>query len=162
MADEVTSRRRQFLQSAGVGGTALLAGCSERLGLQNASDGDGAGGGDGERKVGIIAAVDQQALQAAQAEVQQQVQSGNLSQQEAQQEFQTQRQEIVAQGVQSLVDALGSDLSVEKRYEQYGGVVVSGPAGALLDALSLEQSRALIPAAEFENAGSSGSANSSS
>jgi len=160
MTDDFSARRRKLLQSAGAGGTALLAGCTEQLGLaQNSDDG---GSGDDQREAGVVAMVDQQALQQAQAEAQQAAQQDNVSQEEAQQDYQETQQEIIAEAISSLVDELESNTSatVEQEYTQFGAVRISGSASALIDALELESSQSLVTAAQLEEA-ASGSTNSS-
>ncbi|SNZ15764.1 hypothetical protein SAMN06269185_2591 [Natronoarchaeum philippinense] len=157
MTDDFSTGRRKLLQSAGAGGTALLAGCSERLGLaQNDSD------GDGQREVGVVVAADQQALLEAQSEAQQGVQSGNLTQQEATEQYRQRQRELLEQAIESLTESLSSSVTVEQRYSQLGAVVISGPADALLDTLELESTQSLVLASRIEAAASSStSANSS-
>ena len=159
MTDDFSARRRKLLQSAGAGGTALLAGCTEQLGLGQSSE----DGSDGPREAGVVARVDQQALQQAQIEAQQQAQQDNVSQQEAQQDYQARQQEILSEAVSALVDEIESSTSatVEQEYDQFGAVHISGSASALIDALELESSQSLVAATQLEEA-ASGSTNSSS
>ncbi|GAA0669767.1 hypothetical protein ACFQDG_15385 [Natronoarchaeum mannanilyticum] len=158
MTDDFSARRRKLLQSAGAGGTALLAGCTEQLGLAQNSD----EGGDGQREAGVVAMVDQQALQQAQLEAQQAAQQDNVSQQEAQQDYRETQQELISEAISSLVDELESNTSatVEQEYSQFGAVRISGSASALIDALEIESSQSLVAAARLEEA-TSGSTNSS-
>ena len=157
MTDDFSTGRRKLLKSAGAGGTALLAGCSERLGLaQNDSD------GDGQREVGVVAAADEQALLEAQSEAQQGVQSGNLTQQEASQQYQQRQRELLEQAVESLTGSLPSSITVEQRYSQLGAVVISGPAGALLDTLELESTQSLVLASRIETAASASASTNAS
>ena len=158
MTDDFSARRRKLLQSAGAGGTALLAGCTEQLGLGQSSESS-----DGPREAGVVAMIDQQALQQAQLEAQQQAQQDNVSQQQAQQDYQARQQEILSEAISSLVDDLESDTSatVEQEYTQFGAVRISGSASALIDALELESSQSLVAATQLEEA-ASGSTNSSS
>jgi len=163
VTDDFSARRRTLLQSAGAGGTALLAGCTEQLGLgQNDNNSTDGASGDGRREAGVVAMVDQQALQQAQVEAQRAAQQDNVSQQEAQRDYQAAQQEIISEAISSLVDEIESNTSatVEQEYDQFGAVRVSGSASALIDALELESSQSLVTATQLEEA-ASGSTNSS-
>lgn len=164
MNDDFSARRRQLLRNAGVGGAAVLAGCSEQLGLSqndnNSTDGNTTGGDtsasvEGESKVGIVASVDQQALQQITVEVQQEMQSGNLTQAEAQQQYQQRRQELVDQAIESLTGSLGSSITVLQRYPQLGAVAVRGPPAALIEALELDAAQSLVLVSDIEAAAQS-------
>lgn len=157
--DDPLTKRRRLLQTAGTGGAALLAGCSGIFDSQD-SDGDdgddGTDGDDGEdggdsdesgiqtgegdtREVGMVAEPDQQAL----SDLQQEVQSGNVSQEEAIQ----QQQEIIAQSIEDLTGLLDAETSIEVSEElpQLGAIRVSGDPYELVDAMTADRVSALVP-----------------
>lgn len=158
MNDSLTKRRR-LLQSAAAGGTAFLAGCSGVFDSQDGSDGedgtesgddtsgdDGTAGSDGiqsgegdTREVGMVAEPDQQAL----TDLQQQVQAGEISQEEAVQK----QQEIIEQSIEDLKQLLESDTGIQVTEElpQLGAIRADGDPYELVDAMTASAVSALVP-----------------
>jgi len=142
--------RRRFLQLAGTGTAASLAGCSA---LSN-HQGDGGGGESGESAtVAIAVQPDQQSLQELQSEIQTQVQSGELDPQQAQATFQQRRTELTRNAVDTFRNRTGNvSVSVDDTVAQFGVLLVSGDPSALIETLSFEEVSGLLPASTFEQA----------
>jgi hypothetical protein len=140
--------RRRFLQLAGTGTAASLAGCSAL------SNHDG-GGGESAEPTTVTLAVqpDQQSLQALQSEIQSQVQAGELDPQQAQAEFQRRRAELTRNAVDVFRNRTGNvSVSVDDTVTQFGVLLVSGDPAALIETLSFEEVSGLFPASTFEQA----------
>ena len=142
--------RRRFLQLAGTGTAASMAGCSA---LSNHNG--GSAGGDGTESATVTLAVqpDQQSLQELQSEIQSQVQSGELDRMQAQREFQQRRTELTRNAVDTFRNRTGNvSVSVDDTVSQFGVMRVSGDPAALIETLSFEEVSGLFPAAAFEQA----------
>jgi len=142
--------RRQFLQLAGTGTAASLAGCSA---LSN-HQGEGGGGENAEpATVTLAVQPDQQSLQELQSEIQSQVQSGELDPQQAQAQFQRRRTELTRDAVGAFRNRTGNvSVSVDNTVAQFGVLLVSGDPAALIEALAFEEVSGLFPASTFEQA----------
>jgi hypothetical protein len=173
--DDPLKKRRQLLQAAGVGSATFLAGCSGFLGsedeetdgddptdeptetdptdeptdeMDNQTDGNeqnNVQSGDGDaREVGMVAQPDQEAM----AELQQQLQAGEIERQEAVER----QQELVAEGVTSLADRVTSETNIEvtAQLDSLGAIRANGAPGVLLDVLEYDQTTALVPASELQ------------
>jgi hypothetical protein len=144
--------RRRFLQLAGTGTAASMAGCSA---LSN-HNGGGAGGDDAESEsatVTLAVQPDQQSLQELQSEIQSQVQSGELDRMQAQREFQQRRAELTRDAVDTFRNRTGNvSVSVDDTVAQFGVMRVSGEPAALIETLSFEEVSGLFPASAFEQA----------
>ena len=142
--------RRRFLQLAGTGTAASLAGCSAP-----SNHNDGGAGGDGAEPATVTLAVqpDQQSLQELQSEIQSQVQSGELDRMQAQREFQQRRTELTRNAVGTFRNRTSNvSVSVDGTVAQFGVMRVSGEPAALIEALSFEEVSGLFPASAFEQA----------
>ena len=153
--------RRRFLQGAGVGGTALLAGCTEQLGLDDDADTDGEGG------IGIVVSIDQQQLQEVQAtiqqevqeEVQQEVEDGELDEEDAQAEIQVrfqEREDEIIEFIEEEIDAMrteiGAEYSIEivEEFPRTGAVRADGEPEELIAALELDTVQQLVSASDLQ------------
>ncbi|MFC7113929.1 hypothetical protein ACFQH2_01580 [Natronoarchaeum sp. GCM10025703] len=162
MVDNFEAGRRRFLQGAGIGGTALLAGCTEQLGLDD--DGDGSDEVDG---VGIVASIDQEELQTLQVEIQQEVQQavqqevedGELAEDEAQQEVQRRLQErqgeiitFIEEQIAAMKTEVQAESSIEilEEYPRAGAVRADGDAEELIAALNLDTVQQLVSASGLQ------------
>ncbi|WP_049936257.1 hypothetical protein [Haloplanus natans] len=140
--------RRQFLQLAGTGTAASLAGCSA---LSN-HQGEGGGGAE-PATVTLAVRPDRQSLQELQSEIQSQVQSGELDPQQAQAQFQRRRTELTRNAVDTFRNRTGNvSVSVDNTVAQFGVLLVSGDPAALIETLAFEEVSGLFPAATFEQA----------
>jgi hypothetical protein len=138
--------RRRFLQLAGTGTAASMAGCSA---LSNHN------GGDGSEPATVTLAVqpDQQSLQELQSEIQSRVQSGELDRMQAQQAFQRRRAELTRTAVDAFRNRTGNvSVNVDDAVARFGVLRVSGDPAALIETLSFEEVSGLFPAATFEQA----------
>ncbi|MFC7073950.1 hypothetical protein ACFQJ7_02665 [Halovenus rubra] len=172
MEDPLTKRRR-FLQSAAVSGTALLAGCSGILDSEESaddkapeaatqssqSDEDGGSNEDGgsdedngivpgegdTRSIGIVSEPDQQAVK----KLRQQVQAGELSQSEAIQR----QQELIQEALTALKEALQSqtDIEVNEEYGQIGAMKITGDPYELIDSLTSAKASALVSPEQLQS-----------
>jgi hypothetical protein len=142
--------RRRFLQLAGTGTAASMAGCSA---LSNHNDG-GAGGEETEpATVTIAVQPDQQSLQELQSEIQSQVQSGELDRMQAQQTFQRRRAELTRSAVDTFRNRTGNvSVTVDDTVARFGVMRVSGDPAALIETLSFEEVSGLFPTSAFEQA----------
>ncbi|WP_049985785.1 hypothetical protein [Halobellus rufus] len=156
MDDLTPSGRRRFLESVGVGGAALLAGCTDQL---DVGDGGGdadeqvtADSGDNTASVAAIVAVDQTALQEEQAEIQSEFQNGNLTQEEAREELSTLQDEYLGEAITNLTGTVEETegVSVDDTYRSLGAVTVSGNAAAVLAILDADSVSALVSKADLD------------
>ena len=145
--------RRQFLQLAGTGTAASLAGCNALSQQEGDGAGDDAGGGAEPATVTLAVQPDQQSLQELQSEIQSQVQSGELDPQQAQAQFQRRRTELTRGAVDTFRNRTGNvSVSVDNAVAQFGVLLVSGDPAALIETLAFEEVSGLFPAATFEQA----------
>ena len=155
--------RRGFLQLAGATGAASIAGCAS-LGIgDDADDTDESDSGDepdpeGEEEIDIpdsalTAAVepDQEALQELEGELTQQMEEGDISEEEAQQEFQERQLELAEEATVELEStAEGSDdLTVIDSISEAGVVLLDGDAEAMVAALNDGEMNALLSGETF-------------
>lgn len=147
--------RRRFLEFAGTGTALSLAGCS---GLQSHS-GDGSqstadGGSSNDAVAAVAVQVDQQELQRRQGEIRSEVEAGNVSATEAQQRARALQTELRSKAAASFTRRVESDsaLTITDSVEQFGLLLLSGPATALIESLSFEETGALLPEATFRQA----------
>jgi predicted secreted protein len=145
--------RRRFLQLAGTGTAASLAGCN----ALSQQDGDGAGddaGGDAEpATVTLAVRPDQQSLQQLQSEIQEQVQSGELDPQQAQAQFRRRRTELTRDAVDTFRNRTGNaSVSVDDTVAEFGVLLVTGDPSALIETLGFEEVNGLFAASTFEQA----------
>lgn len=156
MDPSTTPSRRQFLAMTGVGAGMSVAGCNGLIDDGPAQTGDGeTGGGDGStRRATLVVQPDQQAMQAAERNATQQIDSGDGNQTAAVQQFQETQRELVGEAVEDIETAIDDgSVTIEDREEQVGALLVSGPAGAMIDLLSNESVGALVAEATFEQLG---------
>lgn len=166
MDDNISEKRRRILQSAGLGGAALLAGCSaldsdsddngqaddgnrsnatgdENGQTNNENSQDGSG-----RSVAFLTGVDQQEAR----QLQMQLRQEEISQEE----FTTQATELIQSSIDSLTEMIESDTSIEIDEEAevtqrfVGAVRVSGAPGELIDALQSGEVQSIVTVEDFE------------
>jgi hypothetical protein len=150
--------RRRFLQLAGTGTAASLAGCSALSNHDGGEGGGGSGGGNGNGNgetatVTLAVQPDQQSLQELQSEIQTRVQSGELDPQQAQAEFRSRRMELTRDAVDTFRNRTGNvSVSVDDTVAQFGVLLVSGDPAALIETLSFAEVSGLFSASTFEQA----------
>lgn len=174
MDDSILNRRR-FLAGASAGSGLFLAGCADQLGLGDGGQTDTPGENDGgtdvsgsdataaedeeagpdgatDAAVAAIAAIDQQGLREEQMDIQRQVQSGEMDQEEAQQEMAAVQEEYISEAIGALTDRVEETegVSVEDEYSSLGAVTLTGEAEAILGLLSSDDVSALVSAADVE------------
>lgn len=111
---------------------------------------DGSAGGDATVTVAVQA--DQQRLQQRQREIQSELEAGNISREEAQQQARQLQVEFRTQAVASFRERASStpELSVEDSVGRFGVVLVSGSTTALIDSLAFAEVNALLEEATFQ------------
>jgi hypothetical protein len=154
MDDPIPTNRRRFLESVSIGGGVLLAGCSDQLGLggDDGTETQPATDGAGDSDVAAIATIDQEALQEEQVSIQEDVQNGNMTQQEAQQALVELQEKYVTEAVESLAGTLEETEGVSPgdTYESLGAVTITGDAETILSLLSSDDVQALVSRATIE------------
>jgi len=152
MADQSTLNRRRVLELSGVGSTLAVAGCLSQLNGSEPFSGDRGELADDERRVTMAIRVDQQALQQKQIELQRQIQSGNMTQEEARTQLQDQQAQLVDEAFQTVLDEFESlDITIENTLDR-GLMLVAGPATDLIDATDTDVIEALAGGELFEQA----------
>lgn len=154
MDDPTATKRRRLLEGISVGGTTLLAGCTDQLAL----GGDGtdermdSGSDAGADGVAAIATIDREAIREEQAELRTELQNGNISQEEAQEELATLQEEYLQEAISALADTAeaAEGVTVEDEYRSLGAVIVSGDPGPILGLLNSEDVSALVPRSDVE------------
>lgn len=150
--DRPTPSRRRFLALTAAGSGLSVAGCSELEGdPPAATDGETEADGGARRQATLFVEPDQEALQEARTRITQQVQDGNLSQQEAQRELAAAQEEIVADAVGEVESAVSDGtVTIEDSRETRGALLMAGPATGLIDLLSHDAVGGLVDAATFD------------
>ena len=153
--------RRRLVQVGGAGTVASLAGCLDSFtnGDDDGDDGvdpsddDGAStpSVDGEAVVAVGLSIDDEELMALQQELAQQVQEGEMTEEEFQQEMQEAQDEIVGEEIENFeaeVEEIGS-LDVGQASTQTGLVLLGGDPEDLIDVLELESVGGLFAESDF-------------
>lgn len=151
MTDQPTFNRRRVLELSSVGTGLAIAGCTGQLD-NNGLSGDRGELADGERRVTMAVQIDQEAFQQRQLEIQQQLEAGELDQQEAQAELESFQQELVDDAFETALSEFEAfDLTIEDTLSD-GIMRVAGPATDLIDAVDIDVVQALAGEALFEQA----------
>ncbi|MFD1571100.1 hypothetical protein [Halorubrum laminariae] len=147
----VDTPRRRVLAAAATGTTLSLAGCSS-LGSDGTDGSAQTDDAESADDASATAAVDIQSdLQAAQNDIRQRLQEGNLTQSEAQAEIRETQLDLLTEAV-STVESYASDtegLTVSQTNARAGAVLVSGAPAAVLSVLDADSVSALLSAEEF-------------
>jgi DNA gyrase/topoisomerase IV subunit A len=152
MADQSTLNRRRVLELSGVGSTLAVAGCLSQLNGSDSLSGDRGELAEDERRVTMAVRVDQQALQQKQLQLQQEIQSGNKTQEEARTELEELQAQLVDEAFQTVLDEFEPlDLTIENTVDR-GLMLVAGPATDLIDATDTDVVEALAGGDLFEQA----------
>ena len=156
---ERLQNRRRFLQLATAGTAASVAGCSSLQSSTDDSNGslespDGDELDVSDTALTALVQPDQEALVELQAELDQEIESGELDQMEAQQEFQRRQLELVRELGEAFEEDAESieGLSVEESMAEQGAFLVDGDADALVAELNDGDLSALLPGQEFVDA----------
>lgn len=153
----VDTNRRRFLQGVGTGSGVGLAGCTtfdsgsqesngnttDDSGQENTDsnqDTDGEIPADG---VAVSLSLDQAQLQSKQRELQQQLQQGNVTQQEARSQLLELQRSLSSETADTFEQAT-DEIEITQRKLEQGILVVDGPSQALIDALQFESVSALV------------------
>ncbi len=169
MESDILANRRRVLQGAGVGGVTLLAGCSN-LGSDDDAGGDTDDDGTGnesdgndeatpeeldipdgdERSVGIIASPDQEALQEIEAQaqaLQQELQEGEIDEEEFQEEqeaLMAEQEQITQQAVNTIVATIEDQTDITVDEQVQFGVQATGLPVQFIDLLQAESVEGLV------------------
>lgn len=152
---EIDTDRRRVLELAGAGTALSLAGCSAFSGnAETPTDAAAGVTADGEATVAVAVQPDQQKLQQRQSEIRSELQAGNVTRSEAQQQMATARTELLSAAISSFQEQSSSteNLSIVDAVDQFGIVLVSGSATAVLGTLEYDAVNALLPQSTFQQA----------
>jgi hypothetical protein len=158
--DDPTTTRRRLLEGASVGGGALLAGCTDQLdlggGSETGTDTDAAqtdAGGTTVDGVGAIATVDQEALRQEQLTIREELQAGNITQEEAREQAAELQEEFISDAVSALAEtaAATDGVDVVDEYTSLGAVVLTGEAAPIIGLLDSEDVSALVSQSDVED-----------
>lgn len=136
--------RRRFIQIAGTGAAASLAGCAQLDSLMQSD-------GDSSDAVTVAVSPDREEMQAVSEEIQSEVENDNLSRQEAQQRMASEQQNLTeAAATEFEESADGSDISIEDAETQYGLFRVTGSDEAIMDALRNGEVSGIYPGDQYD------------
>lgn len=138
--------RRGFLTLTGTGAAASLAGCSQ---LESITQGESESADDA---LTVTVQPDQETLTSVNEEISSDLESGNISRQEAQQRFQEEQQRLTEEAATPLQETAESDdqVSIEQSDPAYGFFLVDAPAETLVGALQNDELSAIYPADQYE------------
>jgi hypothetical protein len=161
MDDSTTTTRRRLLEGASVGGGALLAGCTDQLDLGGGGSGTGTGSeaaqtdADGATVdgVGAIVAINQEALQQEQLAIREELQNGNITREEAQEQAAELQGELISDAVSALAETAETTdgVDVVEEYTTLGAIVLSGEAVPIIGLLDSENVSALVSRSDVED-----------
>ena len=145
------SGRRSFLALTGTGATAALAGCSA-LDAPSQTDGDGDAAADAAATLTVQIRADQAELTEFQEELQADVESGNLTRTEAQQEYQSRQEELIRDAATAYEDDVADDdaVSVEDAEPAAGLLRLTAPATTFVGGLEGGDLAAILPADYYD------------
>jgi hypothetical protein len=145
------SGRRSFLALTGTGATAALAGCSA-LDAPSQTDGDGDAAADAAATLTVQIRAEQAALTEFQEELQADVESGNLTRTEAQQEYRSKREELIRDAATAYEDDVADDdaVSVEDAEPAAGLLRLTAPATTFVGGLEDGDLAAILPADYYD------------
>ena len=169
------TNRRRFLALASTGTALSLAGCPAfQSDTEPTADGQDTTPGSasaqdtpetdtpetpdvaaGETETVTVAVQpDQQRLRERQRRIQSELQAGNITRAEAQQQAQTAERDLRQQALASFRERAGStdSLSIVDTLDQFGVLLVSGSAPSLIGTLRFARVNALLPAQTFQQA----------
>ncbi|EMA27865.1 hypothetical protein C445_19472 [Halobiforma lacisalsi AJ5] len=156
--------RRRLLQLGGAGATASLAGCTQfdlgqsdesgtETDTESAAELEVGREPDMDPEDGITAIVqpDQEEFEALEAEIREEIESGELEQMEAQVEFQRRQAELTAARAAEFESEFGNDdeLSIEAGIAEAGAFLLDGSDERLVDTLRNGEVNGLIPGEEY-------------
>lgn len=146
MSETSQTGRRRVIAGAAVAGTAALAGCLDTL------VGDGSEDPDSLREVGVIVNIPQEEFLAIQEELQQEIEDGELDEEDFQIEFQRRQQDLIESETEALKSWLESEsgITVEDAILDIGGMTISAAADRCIDVLGDDQVGGLLPAEEIQ------------
>lgn len=148
---DLQTDRREFLSLAGAGLSLSMAGCSApEPGAGTADVNDG----PTERATVTVALeIDQEAFATAREELVQRIENGSINQSQAQSELLQTEAELLSEAADTFAThASDTELTVEKRAESVGVLLVSGPPAALIDAIGRSEVRGLFSEATYQQA----------
>ncbi|QLK26290.1 hypothetical protein HYG81_01305 [Natrinema zhouii] len=138
------STRRGFLALSGTGVAASLAGCSQLDSMGQSND-------EETNAVTLSVTPDREKLTSLEEEIQADIDDGNLSDQEAAQEFEERRRELTKEATTSFEESAGeNDISVEESEPKYGLLRVTGPDDEIMDALQNGAVGGIYPGEQYE------------
>ena len=142
MSDQPMFNRRRVLELSGVGTGLAIAGCTGQLD-DSELEGD-------ERRVTIAIQPEQEALEALETEVDEEIEAGELDEQQAQIEFQQRQAALLQETFENVQTELEErDISIENTLQDQI-LLVTGLSADLIDALDIEGVGGLFGSEEFQ------------
>ena len=143
--------RRSFLHGAGIGGALFVAGCSAQLDDEQPGDQPEDDSPADDVQVGIIVHIDESDFQAIQQDIIERVESGELSEENAQETMMTEQMGLVEDRLDDMIQRVEeSEVTVEENYPEVGAIVASGRPTVLVDTLQFEEVSALVSPNSFD------------
>lgn len=138
--------RRSFLALTSTSATAALAGCSSLNSLSQSDENDG-NNPDAEATLTVQVQPDQEELITLEEELRKEMEEGETSQSEAQQELQSKQAELTKEAVSAYEETAADDdaISVEDSESEYGILHVNAPAATFVSALQNGDIAAILP-----------------
>ena len=145
--------RRSFLAATGASATVALAGCSNQNSpSQTDGDEDPQETPDTEATLTIQIQGDRDELTRFQEELQEDVENGNITSTEAQQEFQNKQDELIEEATSAFEDTAADDdaVSIEDSSPEYGMLRITAPASTFVNGLEDGELAAVLPAGYYD------------
>ena len=143
--------RRSFLAATGASATAALAGCSNQNAPSQTGDEDAEETLDAEATLTIQIQGDRDELTRFQEELQKDVENGNITSTEAQQEFQNKQDELIEEATSAFEDTAADDdaVSIEDSSPEFGMLRITAPATTFVNGLEDGELAAVLPAGYY-------------
>lgn len=137
--------RRGFLALTGTGAAASLAGCSRLESITG-------NGSQSDEAVTVTVQPDQEQLSALEEELRAGLESGNISQREAQQRFREKQRNLTEAAAATFEEtAAGTDeISIVESAPSYGFFLVDASGSAIVDALRRGEIAAIYPRDQYQ------------
>jgi hypothetical protein len=144
--------RRSFLAATGASATAALAGCSNQNAPSQTDGEDTEETPDAEATLTIQIQGDRDELTSFQEELQEDVENGNITSTEAQQEFQNKQDELIEEAANAFEKTTADDdaVSIEDSSPEYGMLRITAPATTFVDGLEEGELAAVLPAGYYD------------
>lgn len=162
------STRRRFMEITGAGATASIAGCSALQGgdgenseMSTSAQTQSSPAPEGQSEAAdidtatVMVAVqpDRKELSKQRQEIRSEVESGNITQQKAQEKYREIEKELTTNVVDAFKQTAQSelDITIDDSLVEVGALLVSGPVSDLIDTLEVSDVDGLFPESRFNS-----------